>query len=85
MTSVKQLVKDFSAMMASRSNPHGVTAAQLNSMSKEETDTLLNKYLGNMNFSIGKYGDKSWTPPNVLGSFEGGARYESKPYWAVCE
>lgn len=85
MPSIKQIVKDFFVMTKSRDNPNEVTAAQLNTMSKEEAEITLAKYLEDLNLNIGKYGDKTWTPPNVLGSYEGGARYSDNPWWAACE
>ncbi|WNT47123.1 hypothetical protein SPLA10_PHROGS00062 [Salmonella phage SPLA10] len=86
MPSIAKVVSDFFAMMKSRSNPHEVTGEQLGSLSKPAADEFLNKYIDDIPLKLYVYGDNTtWKPVNVLGSFEGGARYADKPYWAVCE
>lgn len=83
--SIAQAIKDVIAYMASRDNPAQVTARQLGSYSQAEVNNMLSKYLTTGTFGVDKYGDNSWTPPNVLGSFEGGARSESIPNYAMLE
>jgi hypothetical protein len=77
---IKQAIEAFKAYMSSTDNPAEVTSAQLDMYSREELNNILNGYLPTGSFGVSKYGDNNWTPPNVLGSFEGGQRNENRAY-----
>lgn len=74
MINVQEAINRFISYMADRNNPNKVNHVQLGAYSKEKADELLDKKLTLNNFPISKYGDNSWMPPNILGSFEGGSR-----------
>lgn len=54
-------------------NPTGVTAAQLGTYSKEEVDAKLDGLVSSVDMQLSQYGDTSFLPVNVSGSFEGSA------------
>lgn len=54
-------------------NPTGVTAAQLGTYSKEEVNAKLDGLVSSVDMRLSQYGDTSFLPVNVSGSFEGSA------------
>lgn len=77
---IKEAIQAFKNYMVSTDNPGQVTAAQLNMYSRVELNNILVGYLPTGSFGASKYGDNNWTPPNVLGSFEGGWRNETRAF-----
>ena len=54
-------------------NPTGVTAAQLGTYTKQEVEGRLNNLVSAVDMRLSQYGDTSFLPVNVSGSFEGSA------------
>ena len=72
MASIIDLVGTMRDIISNKiKNPHNVTAKQLNGMTKEEIDALLATKASAAELGITSYGDSSYLPVNVVGSFEG--------------
>lgn len=81
---VKQAIQAFKNYMASTDNPAEVTARQVNMYTRDEVDNKFAGLLPAKSFRFSKYGDNNWTPPNVLGSFEGGQRTVDDFFFGAC-
>lgn len=72
MASIINLVSTMRDIISNKiKNPHNVTAKQLNGMTKAEIDALLEKKVSAAELGLTTYGDSSYLPVNVVGSFEG--------------
>lgn len=61
----------LTAHAARKDNPHNVTIEQVGSYTNPEFDALLKQRVGAGIIPISRYGDLSFLPPGVSGSFEG--------------
>lgn len=72
MASIINLVSTMRDIISNKiKNPHNVTAKQLNGMTKAEIDALLETKVSAAELGLTTYGDSSYLPVNVVGSFEG--------------
>lgn len=56
---------------ANKANPHGLTPEQLDSYTSETFKAMIEQRLGSGIIPISRYGDLSYIPPGISGSFEG--------------